>query len=124
MDLRDIDITGVQDVSVELGEENPANRLYLLITGQVVKAKTYEKPRAALMPASDRVFEITTSLTDEDGAALPGTISAVHVQTTRLRVDGPSHGEQLDHTRRQLAVWAETALAYMDEEIPGVAPGG
>ena len=103
MDLRDIDVTGVQDVSDELGEENPANRLYLLITGQVVKVKTFELPRVALLPASDRAFRITTSLTDNEGAALPGSISAVEMLTTRLRSDGPSHSEQLNDVRKRLA---------------------
>lgn len=122
MDLRDIDTAGVEDVTDALGETNPANRLLQLPSGQVVKVKTFELARVALQPASDRVFQITTSLTDSEGAAIPGSISAVEMLTTRLRPDGPTHSEQLNDLRKRLAVWAPTALSKMDEELPGVAP--
>lgn len=124
MDLKDFDPATVTDVTAELGEANPCNRLYRLPGGQVVKVKSFEQTEARALGSPDnwRVFAITASLCDAAGQALPGTIGDTRKVTTRLTPSSPSHGEQLDEERRKWAQWCEQLHTRHGEDVAGVLP--
>lgn len=112
----------VADVSGELGEGNPANRLYRLQDGQIIKVKCYPNPAVDTQPANARVFQMKASLCDETGAADVETIGELLKAVCFVTPAGPSIEAQLDETRRAWAIWSNVRHLELQAEPAGVAP--
>lgn len=122
-DLRAYNPELVQDASQELGELNPANRLYRLPSGRIIKIKTFELGPAykSSLPPQARVFRMTASMCNAQGQLQgPDQIGPPHMAITNLNPESPDHGDQLDETRRRWALWTEEFFNRHHQSIDGV----